>query len=90
MRVSRELADAFADKLDLPGELPPGAGCLTLCGGRQALIEGHRGLLAFSPECLVVRMGRQRLSLLGTELHIRAMSGDRLLVCGRIQSVEMG
>ncbi len=90
MRVSRELADAFADKLDLPGELPLGAGCLTLCGGRQALIEGHRGLLAFSPECLVVRMGRQRLSLLGTELRIRAMSGDRLLVCGRIQSVEMG
>ena len=88
MKASRELADAFADKLDLPGELS--AGCLTLCGGRQALIEGHRGLLAFSPECLVVRMGRQRLSLLGTGLHIRAMSGDRLLVCGRIQSVEMG
>ena len=89
MRVSSELADAFADKLDLPGELPPGAGCLTLCGGRQALIEGHRGLLAFSPECLVVRMGRQRLTLLGDELRIRAMSDDRLLVSGRIQSVEM-
>ena len=89
MKASRELADAFADKLDLPGELPAGAGCLTLCGDRQALIEGHRGLLAISPECLVVRMGRQRLSLLGSELRIRSMSGDRLLVSGRIQSVEM-
>ena len=89
MKASRELADAFADKLDLPGELPAGAGCLTLCGDRQALIEGHRGLLAFSPECLVVRMGRQRLSLLGSELRIRSMSGDRLLASGRIQSVEM-
>ena len=89
MKASRELADAFADKLDLPGELPAGAGCLTLCGDRQALIAGHRGLLAFSPVCLVVRMGRQRLSLLGSELRIRSMSGDRLLVSGRIQSVEM-
>ena len=87
MKASRELADAFADKLDLPGELS--AGCLTLCGGRQALIEGHRGLLAFSPECLVVSLGRQRLRLLGADLRIRAMSRDRLLVSGRIQRVEM-
>ena len=72
MKASRELADAFADKLDLPGELS--AGCLTLCGGRQ---------------CLVVSLGRQRLSLLGADLRIRAMSRDRLLVSGRIQRVEM-
>ena len=89
MKASRELADAFADKLDLPGEQPAGAGCLTLCGDRQALIEGHRGLLAFSPECLVVSLGRQRLSLLGADLRIRAMSRDRLLVSGRIQRMEM-
>ena len=89
MKTGRALSDAFVDKLDLPGDLLPGAGCLTLYGGRQALIEGHRGVLAFSPECLVVRLGWQRLSVLGTELSIRALSRDRLLVAGKIQRVEL-
>ena len=89
MKQSRELADALAEKLELPGGILPGAGSVPLSGGRQALIEGQRGVLAYSPECVVVRLGRQKLSLYGTELRIWAMSGDRLLISGRVQRAEM-
>ena len=89
MKGSRELASALADKLDLPGELIPGTGCVTLCGGQRALIEGQRGILAYSPECLVVSLGRQKLCLMGSGLCIRAMCGDRLVVGGKIQRAEM-
>ena len=88
MKESREWAAALADKLDLPGELLPGEGCVTLSGGRQALIEGQQGILAYSPECVVLRLGRQKLSLLGQDLRIRALSGDRLVICGSIQRAE--
>lgn len=89
MKQSRELAEALADKLDLPGELLPGTGSVTLSGGRRALIEGQKGILAYSPECVVVSLGRQKLSLVGEGLSIRAMCGDRLLISGKIMRAEM-
>ena len=89
MKGNREWAASLADKLDLPGELLPGTGCVTLSGDRRALIEGQKGILAYSPECVVLRLGRQKLSLLGRDLTIRALCGDRMLICGKIQRAEL-
>lgn len=89
MKESREWTAVLADKLDLPGELMPGMGCVTLSGDRRALIEGQQGILVYSPECVVLRLGRQKLSLLGEGLSIRALWGDRLLICGKIRRAEL-
>ena len=86
MKTVRELPAALAERLTLPEELFPGGGRQTLSGGRQALIEGQRGILEYSGERIVISFGREKLSLMGDGLYLRAMNAEELLVTGRIRT----
>ena len=88
MKTGRELPAALAERLALPEEILPGVGRLTLSGGRQALIEGQRGILEYTPERIVVSFGREKLSLSGDNLCLCAMNAGELLVSGRIRTAE--
>lgn len=86
----RGLPADLAERLELPGEVLPGAGRVTLAGGRQALIEGQRGILEYTAERIVVSFGREKLSLMGDSLRVLAMNAEELLIMGRIRSTEWG
>ena len=90
LKTARELPAALAERLTLPEELFPGGGRLTLSGGRQALIEGQRGILEYTPERIVVSFGREKLSLSGDGLRLQAMNAGELLVTGRLRAAEWG
>jgi sporulation protein YqfC len=90
LKAVRELPAALAERLSLPEELLPGRGRLTLCAGRQALIEGHRGLMEYTQERIVVSFGREKLSLTGNGLTVQAMNAGELLITGRIRTAEWG
>lgn len=90
MGIGRELPADLAGLLELPGEVLPGKGRLTLVGGRQALIEGQRGILEYTPDRIVVSFGREKVSLNGDGLNLKAMSAGGLLVTGRIRAAEWG
>ena len=84
LKKKRSLLPALADRLELPEEALSGAAKLTVTADRCALIENHRGILEYSPECIVVNFGERRLSLCGRELRIRAMNRREVLVCGEL------
>ena len=90
LKKKREVLPALAERLELPEELLPGQGKLSLCGGRQALIEGYRGILEYTPERIAVSMGRETLSLTGDNLRLQAMNAGELLITGRIRAAEWG
>lgn len=88
MKRFRELSGELAERLDLPEDALLGAAKLTWIGGRQALIENHRGLLEYSADRVTVNIGRGRLILQGRGLTVKAMNQRELWICGRISSVE--
>ena len=90
MNKLKELPAELCDRLELPDQIVPGVGSVTVSGGRRALIEGHRGILAYSEEQVVVSFGRQRLTLGGSGLRLEAMNDAELLIAGRIQTAEWG
>ena len=90
MKTVRGLPAALAERLALPEEIFPGVGRLTLSGGRQALIEGQKGILEYTPERIVVSFGREKLSLSGEGLALQAMNAGELLVTGRLRTAEWG
>lgn len=90
LKSDRELPAALAERLEVPEEILPGGGRLTLSGGRQALVEGQRGILEYTPERIVVSFGREKLSLLGSGLRLRAMNRGELFITGRIRAAEWG
>ena len=84
-----KLSETLAQRLELPGELLPGVPRLTLTGSGSVLVENHRELLSCTEELVVVGCGKLRLRILGTELLLRSMDRDELLITGKIAGVEV-
>ena len=82
MKSKKELPLELAERLALPEE------ALLVTGGRQLLVENHRGVMDYGQERIVVSLGRGKLNISGTALVIQAMNRRELLISGRIQSVE--
>ncbi|NLL56751.1 MAG: hypothetical protein GX242_06020 [Clostridiales bacterium] len=62
---------------------------ITICNFKGALIEGHKGLLLFTPTKIVVRIGKKKLEITGNNLFINEVSCDELYIRGHIASIEV-
>ena len=69
MRKIKELPLDLAESFDLPMNVMPGIGTVTIIGARQARVEGHRGILEYSQERIVVLLKKGILQSLF--IHIR-------------------
>ena len=87
MAIRDTVAD-LAENLDLPQEALTGAVKITLYGSRRAVVEHHSGLLGYSDQSVEVGAGSDRVRVLGTELCLRAMDRETLIVTGVICGVE--
>lgn len=84
---NRKVAQELCERLDLPAEAA-GASKLTVIGGRQALVENHRGLLEYGEELIRVKLDAGELVLRGSELRLTVMTGKELLIRGRLLAAE--
>lgn len=86
--MARNWREDIAERFELPAET---AGLLkvTLQGRGRVMVENHRGLLEYTHDCVEVSGGKMRLRIRGTELELRAMDKNALLVSGRILSLEL-
>lgn len=74
---------------DIPADILGGLPRLELIGTGELRMEGHRGILAYGSEEIHVSGGKTVIRVKGTELELRAMTGDELLITGRITGVEL-
>ena len=70
--------------------LPPSvsAPCIELCGNREVLIEGSRGVLEYSPETVRVNTSDMILSVFGRGLDLRCISESALIIDGFVTRIE--
>jgi len=88
VKRSGALATQLCEQLDLPEDALPGLAKLTLSGGRRALIENHKGILAYGPAYIAVAVKGGQLGLSGRDLRLLAMNSRELLIGGEIEQVE--
>lgn len=84
----RELPEETAEKFDLPADAVAGVPKITITGKARVLVENHKGLLGYEEELVEVNGGRIRILVHGTDLELRAMNRNDLVVTGQIMSVE--
>lgn len=84
----RELPEETAEKFDLPADAVAGVPKITITGKARVLVENHKGLLGYEEELVEVNGGRIRILIHGTDLELRAMNRNDLVVTGQIMSVE--
>ena len=82
--------DFFWERLNLPGEAIPGKPLVEIAGDSRVLIEGHRGVREYSRERICVKVSYGQVLVCGSCLQLRCMSKERLVICGRIESVTLG
>lgn len=75
--------------MDLIGEPLPGQPLVELAGDRRVLIEHHGGVVQYCREQICVRVCYGTVCISGCGLEINRMSGQQLVVSGRIDQITI-
>lgn len=89
MKEWTDTVERAAVKLALPADSMAALPRVTLTGRRQLLVEQHRGLARYEPDCVEVELGAFRLRVRGGELRLAAMDRDAVLFTGAISALEL-
>ncbi len=60
---------------------------LTLYYNVGVSVEGHKGLFMCNDKEIVVKVGKEKVKIAGENLVIKEISGDSLIVGGKIESI---
>lgn len=82
------LAEKASDFFDLPGSLITNLPRIEISGGRQLLIEQHKGIIEYSPSEITVNAASGIIKIRGDGLEIKAMTETQLLVSGLLLGLE--
>jgi len=83
------LGERLAALFDLPQETLGTLPRVTISGCSRAMVENHRGLLAYTGELVIVNGGRVQVKLRGDRLRLERMDKEELIVTGQIFSAEI-
>lgn len=90
MKNARTRAQALLAAADFPGEILTGVPVVELKGTAEAVVLCHRGVVAYGPEEVRIATALGVLRIRGAGLTIFRMNRERIVVHGKIASVELG
>ncbi|WP_418790687.1 sporulation protein YqfC [Phosphitispora sp. TUW77] len=82
-QIQQQVANVFDIPRDLMMDLPK----VVLIGDVQVLVENHRGIMIYTPEMIKVSTTIGDLAIAGTDLTLKNILPDEIMVEGRIKSL---
>ena len=79
----------MADHAELTDEVIPGQPVVELLGEGRVLIEGHKGVAAYSDQEITVKTRLGVVRIVGSNLELTSMSAHRLVISGYISCVYL-
>ena len=79
----------FLNTLNQKTDLLPGMPILEIAGQCRVLLENHRGIIAYSPCQVTVRVQFGTYNIYGCNLRIAKMGKDQLVIQGKIDNVQL-
>ncbi len=86
-RKGGRIRNRIAGALDLPGDVVLDLPRITLIGNAEMSVENHRGLIEYSPQCVVIGLGEGQVVVRGEDLRIGSIVPEEITLSGRIASV---
>lgn len=62
---------------------------ITICDLKGVFIEGHKGLLLYTPYKIALRIKNKKLEIEGANLIINEVSFDELYIRGNLKRIEV-
>lgn len=75
--------------LNLDTEPLPGIPLVEMFGDQRVLIENHCGVTAYADTEICIKVKHGCIHVCGTQLNLALMSKERLVICGKIASVQL-
>ena len=83
------ILDKMAIVVDLPGEAIPGQPLIEVAGERRVLIENHRGVVQYGESEICLRVSYGFVKVLGCGLRLLRMTRQQVIICGKIDGIEL-
>jgi sporulation protein YqfC len=87
-KIGKHILERASERLDLPGNILAGMSRIEIIGSGTLLLEHHKGILSYGTEEIHIGVLDGVVKIKGTELMLRAMDAQALLVTGQLLSVE--
>ncbi len=88
MRKGDNFKQLFTNFFDLPRDVVLNLPRIIVIGNNQFYIENHRGVMEYSDHLIRVRITGGELQVAGSELIIRNVYQEEIIIEGQIQRVE--
>ena len=89
MERNKLLIERLSDAADLPDAPIPGLPLIELVGDTRVLMENHCGVTEYGKERICVKVKFGQVCISGQDLNLAKMTRSQLVICGKIQSVEV-
>lgn len=89
MKGEGKWMERLTDVLELPGEDGIWKPLVELAGDSRVLMEHHGGILRYSEEEICVRVGYGHVRICGSDLELRRMTAQQLVISGQIDSITL-
>lgn len=89
MKQEENLWQRLTREGTVSGELFPGCPLIEILADCRVLIEGHRGVREYTPERIRVGVRQGCVEIIGSELRMRCMTKEQLVIVGCIRTVTL-
>ena len=89
MKMKRVTVRRTLKALELPQDLDPHFVSIQWIGGRDLLIEQHRGILRFDSDEIRFASEQGVVSVTGSDLTMEQLTASRALISGDVKSVSI-
>ena len=80
--------EMIVESLKLPKDSMLGASIVTVTGNSDAFVENYRGILEYSPECIVLQGKTCQISIVGKRMAIDYYTNEDMKICGCIECIR--
>lgn len=89
MEEEKRLSERLARAADLQDTPIPGVPLIEIAGDGRVLIENHKGVTQYSKQRICVKVKFGQVCICGQGLRVAKMTKSQLIICGKIESVEL-
>lgn len=89
MNLGKRLLLEVSEKLALPADVLAGVPRIEILGSSEFCMEPHKGLLEYGTNQVTIRTNQGAVTIYGADLKIRLMNGERIVVGGSIETVDL-
>lgn len=80
--------EMIVESLKLPKDSMLGASIVTVTGSTDAFVENYRGILEYTPECIILQGKNCQISIMGRRLTIDYYTNEDMKISGCIETIR--